>query len=481
MSFDSSIFILFMVIVFIIYWSINSKYRWILLLLASYYFYMSWDIKGISLIIFTTILSYTSARLMERTNKKKERKLILFLTLVIILGILFFFKYFNFFSNTTRKIFMLFSIKLHPMTLKLFLPIGISFYTFQTIAYLVDVYRETIKSEKHLGKYAVFISFFPQIVSGPIGRANSLLPQINSEHIFNYEKVTYGLKQIAWGVFKKFAIANTLSIYVDKIFNDVHNYKGFSLIIVSLFFTLQIYCDFSGYSDIAIGLAKLLDIDLITNFKSPYFSSSIKEFWSRWHISLSTWLRDYVYIPLGGNRCSKLKNKMNLIITFLVSGLWHGANWTFIFWGGIHGIAQVIENLFSKGKKHINESKNIKWFMKVILVILFCNLAWIFFRANSISDAKYIFANMLKGIENPTAYIINGQLDLQLNKIQFLILFISILLLGIFDFISLKKDVISLVSNMSLIIRWTIYLLLIIITIVLIPVSVNSGFIYAQF
>ena len=345
MSFDSSIFILFMVIVFIIYWSINSKYRWILLLLASYYFYMSWDIKGISLIIFTTILSYTSARLMERTNKKKERKLILFLTLVIILGILFFFKYFNFFSNTTRKIFMLFSIKLHPMTLKLFLPIGISF---QTIAYLVDVYRETIKSEKHLGKYAVFISFFPQIVSGPIGRANSLLPQINSEHIFNYEKVTYGLKQIAWGVFKKFAIANTLSIYVDKIFNDVHNYKGFSLIIVSLFFTLQIYCDFSGYSDIAIGLAKLLDIDLITNFKSPYFSSSIKEFWSRWHISLSTWLRDYVYIPLGGNRCSKLKNKMNLIITFLVSGLWHGANWTFIFWGGIHGIAQVIENLFSK-------------------------------------------------------------------------------------------------------------------------------------
>ena len=481
MSFDSSIFILFMVIVFIIYWSINSKYRWILLLLASYYFYMSWDIKGISLIIFTTILSYTSARLMERTNKKKERKLILFLTLVIILGILFFFKYFNFFSNTTRKIFMLFSIKLHPMTLKLFLPIGISFYTFQTIAYLVDVYRETIKSEKHLGKYAVFISFFPQIVSGPIGRANSLLPQINSEHIFNYEKVTYGLKQIAWGVFKKFAIANTLSIYVDKIFNDVHNYKGFSLIIVSLFFTLQIYCDFSGYSDIAIGLAKLLDIDLITNFKSPYFSSSIKEFWSRWHISLSTWLRDYVYIPLGGNRCSKLKNKMNLIITFLVSGLWHGANWTFIFWGGIHGIAQVIENLFSKGKKHINESKNIKWFMKVILVILFCNLAWIFFRANSISDAKYIFANMLKGIENPTAYIINGQLNLQLNKIQFLILFISILLLGIFDFISLKKDVISLVSNMSLIIRWTIYLLLIIITIVLIPVSVNSGFIYAQF
>ena len=481
MSFDSSIFILFMVIVFIIYWSINSKYRWILLLLASYYFYMSWDIKGISLIIFTTILSYSSARLMERTNKKKKRKLILFLTLVIILGILFFFKYFNFFSNTTRKIFMLFSIKLHPMTLKLFLPIGISFYTFQTIAYLVDVYRENIKSEKHLGKYAVFISFFPQIVSGPIGRANSLLPQINSEHIFNYEKVTYGLKQIAWGVFKKFAIANTLSIYVDKIFNDVHNYKGFSLIIVSLFFTLQIYCDFSGYSDIAIGLAKLLDIDLITNFKSPYFSSSIKEFWSRWHISLSTWLRDYIYIPLGGNRCSKLKNKMNLIITFLVSGLWHGANWTFIFWGGIHGIAQVIENLFNKGKKHINESKNIKWFIKVILVILFCNLAWIFFRANSISDAKYIFANMLKGIENPTAYIINGKLDLQLNKIQFLILFISILLLGIFDFISLKKDVISLVSNMSLIIRWTIYLLLIIITIVLIPVSENSGFIYAQF
>lgn len=192
MSFDSIKFLLFMIIVFIIYWSINNKYRWILLLVASYYFYMSWDIKGIFLIIFTTILSYSSAILMEKTNKKNKRKLILFLTLVIILGILIFFKYFNFFSNTTRNFFMLFSIKLHPMTLKLFLPIGISFYTFQTIAYLVDVYRGNIKSEKHLGRYAVFISFFPQIVSGPIGRAASLLPQINGEHIFNYEKVTYG-------------------------------------------------------------------------------------------------------------------------------------------------------------------------------------------------------------------------------------------------------------------------------------------------
>lgn len=481
MSFDSIKFLLFMIIVFIIYWSINNKYRWILLLVASYYFYMSWDIKGIFLIIFTTILSYSSAILMEKTNKKNKRKLILFLTLVIILGILIFFKYFNFFSNTTRNFFMLFSIKLHPMTLKLFLPIGISFYTFQTIAYLVDVYRGNIKSEKHLGRYAVFISFFSQIVSGPIGRAASLLPQINGEHIFNYEKVTYGLKQIGWGVFKKFAIANTLSIYVDKIFNDVYNYKGFSLIVASLFFTFQIYCDFSGYSDIAIGLAKLLDIDLMTNFKSPYFSSSIKEFWSRWHISLSTWLRDYIYIPLGGNRCSKFRNKINLIITFLISGLWHGANWTFIFWGGIHGIAQVIENLFTKGKKHVNENKDIKWFIKVILVILFCNVAWIFFRANSIGDVKYIFSNMFKGIENPTLYIMNGQLDLQLDKIQILILFISIVFLGIFDFMSLKKDVISSIGNMSLILRWTIYLLLITITIVLIPVSANSGFIYAQF
>ncbi len=327
----------------------------------------------------------------------------------------------------------------------------------------------------------MFISFFSQIVSGPIGRAASLLPQINGEHIFNYEKVTYGLKQIGWGVFKKFAIANTLSIYVDKIFNDVYNYKGFSLIVASLFFTFQIYCDFSGYSDIAIGLAKLLDIDLMTNFKSPYFSSSIKEFWSRWHISLSTWLRDYIYIPLGGNRCSKFRNKINLIITFLISGLWHGANWTFIFWGGIHGIAQVIENLFTKGKKHVNENKDIKWFIKVILVILFCNVAWIFFRANSIGDVKYIFSNMFKGIENPTLYIMNGQLDLQLDKIQILILFISIVFLGIFDFMSLKKDVISSIGNMSLILRWTIYLLLITITIVLIPVSANSGFIYAQF
>ncbi|MCI7443880.1 MAG: MBOAT family protein [Clostridium sp.] len=481
MSFDSITFILFMTIVFIIYWFINNKYRWILLLIASYYFYLSWDVKGIFLIISTTILSYSSAILMEKINEKEKRKLVLFFTLLIALGILFFFKYFNFFNNVLGEILKIFSIKFHPMTLKLFLPIGISFYTFQTIAYLVDVYRGNVKAEKHLGKYAVFISFFPQIVSGPIGRASSLLPQINAEHIFNYEKATYGLKQIAWGFFKKFAIANTLSIYVDKIFNDLYNYKGFSLVVVSLFFTLQIYCDFSGYSDIAIGLAKLLDIDLMTNFKSPYFSSSIKEFWSRWHISLSTWLRDYIYIPLGGNRCSKFRNSINLMITFLVSGLWHGANWTFIFWGGLHGLAQIIEKLFTKGKKHLEEKKNIKWVIKVILVILFCNIAWVFFRANSMSDAIYIFSNMFKGIKNPVSYIMNGQLDLQLDKIQFLLLIISILLMGIFDFISLKTDVISLISNMSLISRWLIYLLLVTIIIVLIPVSANSGFIYAQF
>lgn len=334
MIFNSIAFAIFLPIVFILYWILPHRFRWLLLLISSYYFYMSWNIKYVGLIFFTTLISYLCALMIEKTQSIKFKRFYMMTSIIISIGILFLFKYFNFFSESVCNILNTFSIKLHPITLKLLLPVGISFYTFQTLSYVIDVYKGEVKAERHFGQYATFISFFPQLVAGPIERTKNLLPQIKSEHQFCYDKAVYGLRLMAWGFFKKILIADNLAIYVDKIYGNLSQYQGFSLIIATLFFTFQIYCDFSGYSDIAIGTAKLFNIDLMANFKSPYFSASVHEFWSRWHISLSTWFRDYVYIPLGGNRCTKLRHNFNLLITFLISGLWHGANWTYVVWGG---------------------------------------------------------------------------------------------------------------------------------------------------
>lgn len=363
MLFNSYAFAIFLPIVFIIYWILPHKFRWVLMLSASYYFYMSWNAKYIFLIFFTTVISYIAARLLENEESKKKKKIILALTALVCLGVLFFFKYFNFVSKSVADVLGLFAIRMSPITLKLLLPVGISFYTFQTMSYVIDVYKGEVQAEHHFGYYATFISFFPQLVAGPIERTGNLLPQIKEEHKFDYNQATYGLKLMAWGFFKKLAIADVVSIYVDKVYADLWSCSEIDLLIAIFFFTMQIYCDFSGYSDIAVGTAKLLGIDLISNFKSPYMSLSVKEFWSRWHISLSSWFRDYVYIPLGGNRVSKLRNYFNLLITFLVSGLWHGANWTYVIWGGIHGIAQIAEKAFDlvdKGK-NAKVTKFIKW------------------------------------------------------------------------------------------------------------------------
>lgn len=332
MLFNSLSFAVFLPIVFGLYWGIPQKYRWIVLFVSSCYFYMSWNVKYIVLIMFTTCVSYISALLIKKYESKK--KLLMCVTLIACLGTLFFFKYFNFIIESFSEVFCFFAIPLHPITLKFMLPVGISFYTFQTLSYVIDVYRGELEAEPHFGKYATFITFFPQLVAGPIERAKNLLPQICGEHKFDYVQATYGLKLMAWGFFKKLVIADNLAVSVDLIYNDIYAYSGFALIVATVFFAFQIYCDFSGYSDIAIGVAKLFGINLMSNFQSPYFSSTIKEFWSRWHISLSTWFRDYVYIPLGGNRKGRCRKYINLIITFMVSGIWHGANWTFVLWGG---------------------------------------------------------------------------------------------------------------------------------------------------
>ncbi|MCQ2513900.1 MAG: MBOAT family protein [Ruminococcus sp.] len=478
MEFNSLTYGIFLPIVFAVYWVLPHKFRWSLLLIASYYFYMSWNANYLVLIVFTTFVSYLAALIIEKSDKKGIRKTALVVNIIVSLGVLFFFKYFQFFDNSLVLLLNKFAIQLHPITLNILLPVGISFYTFQTLSYSIDVYKGTCQAEHHFGKYAAFISFFPQLVAGPIERTQNLLPQITEERKFDYEQATYGLKLMAWGFFKKLVIADNVAKIVDNIYNSLNDYSGFSLVLATILFTFQIYCDFSGYSDIAIGTAKTLGIDLMTNFKSPYFSTSIKEFWSRWHISLSTWFRDYVYIPLGGNRCGKIRKNLNLIITFLVSGLWHGANWTYIFWGGVHGVAQVIEkNLFPKSKK--NKSK-ILWWLKVLVVFVFCCFTWIFFRANTLADAGYVLTHMFSGIGNFTAYIKNGIIDINITNFDLLKIFAAVLILSVFDFLSLRFDVINLISKNKCFIRYSFYFVILII-IIFFRATEASTFVYFQF
>ena len=475
MLFNSLAFAVFLPIVFMIYWAVPHKFRWPILLVSSYYFYMSWNPEYVILIFLTTMVSYAAALGIERAAQKKTKNAILILALCVCLGVLFAFKYFNFFSASITHLLSPLAIQLNPVALTLLLPVGISFYTFQTLSYVIDVYRGEIPAERNFGVYATFVSFFPQLVAGPIERTKNLLPQITREKTFDCKNASYGLKLMAWGFFKKLAVADMVGYYVDEAYGSLAACSGFDLFIAIFFFTIQIYCDFSGYSDIAIGTAKLLGIDLMTNFKSPYFSLSIKEFWSRWHISLSTWFRDYVYIPLGGNRCSSLKRDRNLLITFLASGLWHGANWTYVLWGGIHGMAQIIENHFLPAGK----SKNKTWvFLRWLAVFLFCNIAWVFFRAESIGDAWYVLSHFVQALTHPgsffTGSIIGGKMD-------FLFIFLSIGIIALFDYLSLKRDVIRWISEKGAVTRWLCYLVLIWLILSLMPPSGTSEFVYFQF
>lgn len=471
MLFNSFQYAIFLPVIFIVYWGLPNRFQWVVLLLSSYYFYMSWNARYVILILFTTVVSYVAARMIE--THRKHRKIILATTLISCLGVLFVFKYFNFAIDIINNINSIIGIKLHFTTLRLLLPVGISFYTFQTLSYVIDVYRGDVVPERHFGIYATFISFFPQLVAGPIERTSNLLPQIKAHHKFNYEQATYGLMLMAWGFFKKLAIADVVSVYVDQVYTNIGRRTGFDLFVAIIFFTFQIYCDFSGYSDIAIGSAKLMGIELMTNFKSPYFASSIQDFWRRWHISLSTWFRDYVYIPLGGNRCSKMRQQVNLMITFLISGLWHGANWTFILWGGVHSLGQIVEK-----KLNIKRDSMAKEIVFGMLTFGFCNIAWVLFRAQNVSDFGLIISRLFGFILTPGAFL---QQTIGLGRTKLAIIFIAIIILSIYDFISLKTDVINLIRRQNGIIRWSIYVGFIWVTWSLMEKTGSSEFVYFQF
>lgn len=483
MLFNSLAFAVFLPVVFCIFWVTPQRFRWLVLLISSYYFYMGWNEKYVVLIFLVTVISYLTALLLSGTDKLLLKKLYLWGAAIVSLGILVAFKYFNFFASIVGAFLRFFSFESEMMVLDVLLPVGISFYTFQTLAYVVDVYRGTVPAEKHFGKYAAFISFFPQLVAGPIERTENLLPQIKKNFAFEYNKASYGLKLMAWGYFKKMIIADSLAVYVNRIYADAYNYEGFVFVIVTLMFGIQIYCDFSGYSDIAVGVAKLFDIDLMRNFDAPYFSGSIKEFWSRWHISLSTWFRDYVYIPLGGNRCSKWKHRRNLLITFFVSGLWHGASWNYVMWGYLHGVAQIVEEMICKNKRRSLAKNGGHWmtWLSVLFVFAFTMLTWFFFRIPDQQTAVYIIQHAFLNIVNPLTYVIQGIRALHIRWELGSRLIVMIGLLMTYDYFSIKMDVIQKISSLPGLVRWTIYIAFSLLMLVMLPSNAGGEFIYFQF
>ncbi|GHC59499.1 MBOAT family O-acyltransferase [Ulvibacter litoralis] len=396
MLFNSIDFALFLPIVFLLYWFVTNKslkLQNLLLVAASYLFYGWWDWRFLFLILFSTLVDYTVGIALSKEKEKNKRLVLIWISILVNLGLLGFFKYYNFFLDNFTTAFSFFGRDINSSSLNIILPVGISFYTFQTLSYTIDVYKGKLTPTKDFVAFSAFVSFFPQLVAGPIERATNLLPQITSKRVFNPSEAKDGLYLILWGLFKKIVIADSCAVYVNEIFSNYEQMNSLTLLLGAVYFAFQIYGDFSGYSDIAIGTSKLFGVHLMRNFNFPYFSRDIAEFWRKWHISLSTWFRDYLYIPLGGSKVSKLINLRNIFIIFLVSGFWHGANWTFIVWGGLHALYFIPLSLTNRNRKNLNivsQGKMIPSFRELysmLLTFFLVLIGWIFFRADSVAIA----------------------------------------------------------------------------------------------
>lgn len=395
MLFNSIDFALFLPLVFVLYWLLRNqlKSQNILIAVASYVFYGWWDWRFLFLILFSTVVDYSVGLAIKKAQTHQHKKRLLFVSVFVNLGLLGFFKYYNFFLDNFVEAFTFFGQDIDVNRLDIILPVGISFYTFQTLSYTIDVYREKLKPTKDFISFAAFVSFFPQLVAGPIERATHLLPQFYTKREFSFNRAKDGLMLVVWGLFKKIVIADNAAQYVNDIFGNYEEYSPSTLLLGGVYFAFQIYGDFSGYSDIAIGISRFFGFDLMRNFAYPYFSRDIAEFWRRWHISLSTWFRDYLYIPLGGSRGGTMMKIRNTFVIFLVSGFWHGANWTFIVWGFLNALYFLPLMLTNKNRNHIDIVSNqshipkLKEFMKIFLTFFLTIIAWIFFRANSVSHA----------------------------------------------------------------------------------------------
>lgn len=406
MFFNSLAFAVFLPVVFFLYWFVfnkNKSTQNALLIVASYYFYSCWDWRFLFLLVFSTFLDYFTGIQIEKSNSGKSRKFWFWLSILVNLGFLGVFKYYNFFATSFAEMFTSFGFKVSPMLLNVILPVGISFYTFHGLSYVIDIYYKRIKAEYNFIDYSLFVSYFPLLVAGPIERATHLLPELKEKREFNLEKAKEGVYQIVWGLVKKVVIADTCAVYANAIFDHYQSMNSFSLIMGAIYFAFQIYGDFSGYSDIALGVSKLFGLDLLRNFNYPYFSRDIAEFWRRWHISLSSWFRDYLYIPLGGSKGGLWMKIRNTFIIFVVSGFWHGANWTYIVWGFINAV-YFLPLLISNSNRNNMDSIILKWnldsvkvLFSILTTFLLTCIAWVFFRAKTITDAvlylKRIFTN----------------------------------------------------------------------------------------
>lgn len=473
MIFNSFNFLIIFPFLFFLYYLIPARkqsHRNIYLLLVSYLLYINFKPTYAIILLGITTITFYTAKIIE-SRKTKKNKYIVYLGVLITLLPLLIFKYYNFINDSCFELLSALGFRFKLPGLNWAIPVGISFFTFQALSYLWDVYYRKIKAEHNFLDYALYVSFFPSIVSGPINKASLILPQIkNLRPYFDYSKTVEGLKMLLWGMFMKVVVADRIALYVDTVFSKYENYSGFSCFAASLLYSVQIYADFAGYSLMAIGVGKILGFELTENFRRPYLSYSVTDFWRRWHISLSTWLKDYIYIPLGGSRCSKFRNYWNIIITFLVSGIWHGANWTFIIWGLWHGIFQVLEKALNQQKCSYDRfGKTIKIFITFLLV----NFAWIFFRMPTIADAYGVF----RRIFNISVW---GNLYLP-EKTNTLFIIMGILILTCKDLADeYRQGGLRLMSNKNIIIRWCTYISLTIL-ILLSGVFDAGQFIYANF
>lgn len=483
MLFNSYQFLVFFPIVCLLYFILPKKVRWIWLLASSYYFYMCWNPVYLILIVISTIITYLCAIFVEKTETNFKKRLIIALSIVLNIGILGYFKYTNFFVDSINSIFSFLNINSIDK-FDIVLPVGISFYTFQAIGYTIDVYRNEINAEKNILRYALFVSFFPQLVAGPIERSKNLMIQIrNDAHnkVWDYRRITQGLIMMLWGLFMKMVISDRIAVIVDYIFDNYEEYHMTGLFVGAVAFAIQIYTDFNGYSTIAIGAAKVLGFELMENFNTPFFARSIADLWRRWHISMSSWFRDYIYIPLGGNRKGKLKKYRNLMVTFMVSGLWHGANWTFVFWGAINGFYQVIGDLLKPIKNKINgvmhtktESFGYKLMQALITFGLFA-FSFIFFRAETITDGFHYIGRMIK-YRDWWALFDGSILTYGLEGLDMQILVISLIILLIVSIVRYKRslNIAQYLDRQCLVFRWMVL-------IILIMFILNFGFYGPQF
>jgi len=480
MLFNSLDFAIFLPVVFALYWFVtnhNLKLQNALIVVASYIFYGWWDWRFLSLIIFSTLVDYSIGRRLRNEEKQSTRKILLWTGIIVNLGFLGFFKYYNFFLDNFIAAFSFFGQEINANSLNIILPVGISFYTFQTLSYTIDVYKKKLEPTEDIIAFSAFVCFFPQLVAGPIERATNLLPQFYKNRTFEYDKAVDGMHQILWGLFKKIVIADNCAEYANLIFNNYQDYNGSTLLLGAIFFTFQIYGDFSGYSDIAIGTSRLFGFNLMQNFATPYFSRDIAEFWRRWHISLSTWFRDYLYIPMGGSRGGTWMKVRNTFIIFLVSGFWHGANWTFIVWGGLNALYFLPLLLLKRNRTNIGvvaEGRMLptsREFLQMAITFLLTVLTWIFFRARNIKEAVFIIKSICSFtlFQQPTC-------NLRLDGI-ITIFFICMLVL--IEWINRKKSFGFERLPMSIIKKILLYMLLL--SSIIYNTGANQEFIYFQF